>query len=132
MKKTLFAVIATLLCVSLASAETNRIAAASTVFRQRPGFRTKEARILFPALTNGMHRADVKTLLGDPEWKGVLASSSNEWTYSVFYSTLLVVHFTNDCIVKTEAVGFEPEQRTGQQQGGGYSPPAARPSKLTP
>ena len=105
--------VALLLC-GVAFAQSNRISEASAVFKAKPGFRTEEAEVLFPLVTNGMPRTHVVELLGQPQWTGPLASSSNRWTYSVFYSTFLIVHFEKDHVVKTEAVGFNGKKPGGQ------------------
>jgi hypothetical protein len=97
-----------------ALARSNGVAEASATFKSKPGARAREAGTLFALVTNGMPREQVVELLGQPEWTGTLASSSNRWTYSVVYNALLVVEFGDDRVVKTEAVGFDVVAPTGK------------------
>ena len=102
-------------------ADSNILAETSVAFKAKPGFRTAEAELLFPFVTNGMLRTQIQDLLGNPQFDGPLASSTNRWNYSIYYSTLLIVTFDNDHVVKTEAVGFHGKSN-GQQGGPGYPP----------
>ena len=95
----------------VASGNTNRISRASSLFKERPGFRKKEAQILLPLLTNGMTKIQVQQLLGEPTHKPVQESSSYLWDYTVFYSTILEIHFTNEAVEKAVAIGFDPEEQ---------------------
>ena len=79
---------------------------AKAKFKASPGFRTKEARVLFPMIIPGMTKEEVRSILGEPEEKGVLASSDSIWNYSVFYSQLISVTFEKDKVVKSVGPGI--------------------------
>ena len=107
MKRLLIAILfAMVVGIYESPADSNLLAETSAAFKAKPGFRTAEAEILLPFVTNGMLRTQIKDILGNPQIDGPLASSSNRWNYSIYYSTLLIVTFDNDRVVNTEAVGF--------------------------
>ena len=90
---------------------------ASDSFKEHIGFRTKEAEMLFPFITNGMPRIEVERLLGRPKkYDGSWAAEAyaEEWNYSVFYSQHLDVTFKDDRVVSTTAVGFADRRRISQ------------------
>ena len=89
------------------TANSNLLAETSAAFKAKPGFRTAEAKILLPHITNGMLRPQILDLLGEPQHDGPLVSSTNRWNYCVFYSTVLTITFENDRVVNTEATGFQ-------------------------
>ena len=80
---------------------------AKATFKASPGFRTKEARMLFPMITAGMTEEQVRNILGEPDKKGALASSDTVWNYTVFYSQAISVTFERGKVVKTEGTGIE-------------------------
>ena len=80
---------------------------AKAKFKASPGFRTKEARILAPMITQGMTKDQVRDILGEPDKEGALQSLDSVWNYSVFYSQVITVTFENDRVMKTEATGIE-------------------------
>jgi outer membrane protein assembly factor BamE (lipoprotein component of BamABCDE complex) len=80
---------------------------AKAKFKASPGFRTKEARILAPMITQGMTKDQVRDILGEPDKKGALQSLDSVGNYSVFYSQVITVTFENDRVMKTEATGIE-------------------------
>ena len=89
------------------TADSNLLAETSAAFKAKPGFRTAEAKILLPLITNGMVRPQILDLLGEPQRDGPLGSSTNRWNYCVFYSTVLTITFENDRVENTEATGFQ-------------------------
>ena len=80
---------------------------AKAKFKASPGFRTKEARMLLPVIVGGMTKEQVRSILGEPDRKGALASSDTVWNYTVFYSQSITVTFENNKVVKVEGAGIE-------------------------
>lgn len=76
-------------------------------FKTSPGFRTTEARLLAPLITQGMTKDLVREILGEPDKKGAMTSSDTVWNYTVFYSQAITVLFDKDKVLKTETVGIE-------------------------
>src|SRR6185503_9134672 len=78
---------------------------ASLAFKASPHMRTEQAVILFPVVTNGMLRADVERLLGQPN-----GSDSNHCYYTIFYSQAWNLDFKDDRVISSRGESFLPSK----------------------
>ena len=80
---------------------------ATARFKASPGNRAEEAKMLAPLIKPGMTRSQVKDILGAPDAKGALKSTSDRWNYTLFYSQALSVTFKGDVVQNVSGTGIE-------------------------